>query len=174
MTREVQGPSVSTTGRLTLVLVSLLAPLAAACDGSDGSTSEPMPASTVVSEAIPSSVSTSEPVDVAGVLSSSVLNNLDDFRGAVFVAVGDDVLLSKGYGDADAEAGIPNDPTTRFRLGSVTKQFTGLAILILREQGLLDVTGSVCEYLTRCPLRGNRSPSRIWWPTRPGFLTSPT
>ncbi len=69
----------------------------------------------------------------------------------MLVAVGDDVLLSKGYGDADAQAGIPNDPTTRFRLGSVTKQFTRLAILILREQGLLDVTGSVCEYLTPCP-----------------------
>jgi CubicO group peptidase (beta-lactamase class C family) len=137
--------------RLTMMLISLLAPLAAACDGSDASTSDSRPASTAVSEAVPSAASTSEPFEMAHALRSAVEGSLDDFRGAVLVASGEGVLLSEGYGDADVEAGIPNDPTTRFRIGSVTKQFTGLAILILREQGLLDVTGSVCYYLTACP-----------------------
>jgi CubicO group peptidase (beta-lactamase class C family) len=137
--------------RLTVMLISLLAPLAAACDGSDASTPDSRPASTAVSEAVPSAASTSEPVEMADALRSAVEDSLDDFRGAVLVASGEDVLLSEGYGYADAKTGIPNDSTTRFRIGSITKQFTGLAILILREQGSLDVTRSVCDYLTPCP-----------------------
>ena len=144
----------SPAGRMTMVLVSLLAPLAAACGGNganNAATSESPPASAFVSETIPASASTSEPADMAQALRTTVMNDLDDFRGAVLVARGDDVMLSEGFGAADVEAGIPNEPTTRFRLGSVTKQFTGLAILILREQGLLDVTASVCNYLAPCP-----------------------
>jgi CubicO group peptidase (beta-lactamase class C family) len=47
------------------------------------------------------------------------------------------VLLSNGYGFADLEWDIPNSPTTKFRLGSVTKQFTAACILLLEERGKL-------------------------------------
>ena len=43
------------------------------------------------------------------------------FMGTVLVARGDHVLLSKGYGSANLEWNVPNTPSTRFRLGSVTK-----------------------------------------------------
>jgi D-alanyl-D-alanine carboxypeptidase len=48
-------------------------------------------------------------------------------------------LIRKGYGMADLELGIPIDPDMSFRLGSVTKQFTAVALLMLEEQGKLSV-----------------------------------
>jgi CubicO group peptidase (beta-lactamase class C family) len=69
----------------------------------------------------------------------------------VLVADGDGILLSQGYGLADRDAGLPNTPTTRFRLGSLTKQFTAMAILLLQQQGKLDVRDPMCTYLPNCP-----------------------
>ena len=43
------------------------------------------------------------------------------FMGTVLVARGTDVVLSKGYGSANLEWDIPNTPSTKFRLGSITK-----------------------------------------------------
>ena len=60
-----------------------------------------------------------------------------NFMGAVLVARGDEILLSKGYGQANAEWNIPNTPATKFRLGSLTKQFTAASILLLEERGTL-------------------------------------
>jgi CubicO group peptidase (beta-lactamase class C family) len=74
-----------------------------------------------------------------------------DFTGSVLVAQDGVVLLSKGYGLADREQGIQNTPQTRFRLGSVTKQFTAMAILILQQQGKLDVQDPICQYIDACP-----------------------
>ena len=62
-----------------------------------------------------------------------------EFTGSVLVAKGDEILLNKGYGLANREWNIPNTPTTKYRLGSVTKQFTTAAILLLEEQGKLKV-----------------------------------
>ena len=50
------------------------------------------------------------------------------FMGSVLVARGGEVLLSKGYGSANLEWSIPNSPATKFRLGSVTRQFTAASI----------------------------------------------
>src|ERR1700752_3256239 len=55
------------------------------------------------------------------------------FMGSVLVAQHDKVLFSKSYGWADAEWNIPNTPTTKFQIASVTKQFTAAAILLLEE-----------------------------------------
>jgi CubicO group peptidase (beta-lactamase class C family) len=79
------------------------------------------------------------------------MDRIFGFSGSVLVARGDDVLLSKGYGLADASRGTANEPTTRFRIGSVTKQFTGAAILLLQQQKRLTVRDSVCRYLATCP-----------------------
>lgn len=73
------------------------------------------------------------------------------FTGSVLVAQDGQILLSEGYGLADREKNIPNTRETRFRLGSVTKQFTAMAIMILQAQGKLDVQDSVCDYLSDCP-----------------------
>ena len=73
------------------------------------------------------------------------------FSGAVLVARQGDVLLSQGYGLADREQNLPNMAQTRFRLGSITKQFTAMAILILKARGKLDVKDPICNYITDCP-----------------------
>jgi CubicO group peptidase (beta-lactamase class C family) len=63
------------------------------------------------------------------------------------------VLLSQGYGLADREQKIPNDPKTRFRIGSLTKQFTAMAILILQSQDKLGVQDLICNYIAECPAK---------------------
>lgn len=74
-----------------------------------------------------------------------------EFMGAVLVARDDVVLFDKGYGSANLEWSIPNDGDTKFRLGSVTKQFTSVAILLLQERGKLTLDAPVKTYLTDAP-----------------------
>ncbi len=73
------------------------------------------------------------------------------FSGSVLVARGGQVLLSSGYGMADLNQQVPNTPDTRFYLGSVTKQFTAMAILMLQHLGKLDVNDKLCAHLSECP-----------------------
>ena len=83
------------------------------------------------------------------VIDSHVANH--SFMGSVLVAKGDDVVLSQGYGSANLEWNIPNSPATKFRLGSVTKQFTAACVLLLEEQGKWKVTDPVKKYLPDAP-----------------------
>jgi CubicO group peptidase (beta-lactamase class C family) len=73
------------------------------------------------------------------------------FSGAVLVARGSTVVLSKGYGLANREWDIPNLPATRFRLGSLTKQFTAAAVLLLEERGKLSVDDPIAKHLPNAP-----------------------
>lgn len=73
------------------------------------------------------------------------------FMGTVLVAKDGKVLFSNGYGFANVEHNVPNTPDTKFRLGSLTKQFTAVAVLQLEEQGKLKVTAPACNYLPNCP-----------------------
>ncbi|HEX4594210.1 MAG TPA: serine hydrolase [Bryobacteraceae bacterium] len=73
------------------------------------------------------------------------------FMGSVLVARGSQVLLSKGYGSANLEWQLPDTPSTKFRLGSITKQFTATAILLLEERGKLKVEDPVKKYMPDAP-----------------------
>jgi CubicO group peptidase (beta-lactamase class C family) len=73
------------------------------------------------------------------------------FMGSVLVARGDEVLFSGGYGMANLEHNVRNMPRTKFRIGSMTKQFTAAAILQLQEAGKLDVESPVSTYLAEYP-----------------------
>ena len=75
----------------------------------------------------------------------------DEFTGAVLVARDGEVLLDRGYGFANREWSVPNDGDTKFRLGSVTKQFTAVAIMLLNERGLVDLDAPVKTYLQDAP-----------------------
>jgi D-alanyl-D-alanine carboxypeptidase len=75
----------------------------------------------------------------------------DHFSGSVLVAKGGEVVLTRGYGLANAEHGIANTPETKFRLGSITKQFTATAILILADRGKLAVEDPVGKYVDDAP-----------------------
>jgi D-alanyl-D-alanine carboxypeptidase len=72
----------------------------------------------------------------------------DRFSGAVLVAKEGEVLFSKAYGLADREQRIPNTLQTRFRIGSMNKMFTAVAILQLVEAGKVDLTAPLGTYLT--------------------------
>ena len=74
-----------------------------------------------------------------------------DFMGTALVAQRGTVLLKKGYGFANIEWGIPNAPDTKFRLGSITKQFTSMLIMQLVEQGKLRLDGTISDYLPDYP-----------------------
>src|SRR6266511_3325779 len=74
-----------------------------------------------------------------------------DFTGSALVARDGKVIFSKGYGMANAEWDVPNTPQTKFRLGSITKQFTAASILLLQERGKLGVQDPVCKYIAECP-----------------------
>ena len=73
------------------------------------------------------------------------------FMGSVLVAQDGKVLLDKGYGSANLEWDIPDSPQTKFRLGSLTKQFTAAAILLLEERGKLRTDDLVAKYLPDAP-----------------------
>lgn len=73
------------------------------------------------------------------------------FAGSVMAAQSNRIVFMKGYGSANRELAVANTPDTKFRLGSLTKQFTAMCILILQEQGKLSVEDSVSKYLTNCP-----------------------
>lgn len=73
------------------------------------------------------------------------------FMGTVLVAKDGKVLLEKAYGKANVEWDLPNAVDGRFRLGSITKQFTATAILQLVAQGKLDLQDGVCKFLDPCP-----------------------
>jgi CubicO group peptidase (beta-lactamase class C family) len=81
----------------------------------------------------------------------NALARQDRFIGSVLVARDGKVIFSKGYGLANVELDVPNTPETKFRLGSVTKQFTAASILLLQERGKLSVQDPICKYFDNCP-----------------------
>src|SRR5437016_9732108 len=73
------------------------------------------------------------------------------FMGAVLIARDQTIVLDKGYGFANLEWNVPNSPTTKFRLGSITKQFTSASIFLLEERGKLKVDDPVKKYMLDAP-----------------------
>jgi CubicO group peptidase (beta-lactamase class C family) len=76
---------------------------------------------------------------------------VNDFSGSILLARQGQPLVAKGYGFANREWQIPNTPQTKFRIGSITKQFTSMLIMQLREQGKIKLEDSVCAFVRRCP-----------------------
>jgi CubicO group peptidase (beta-lactamase class C family) len=79
------------------------------------------------------------------------LEKLGRFTGAALLARGDVVVHRGAYGQANREYGAPNTPETKFRIGSITKQFTAVAILMLKEEGKLDVSDPISRHLPYSP-----------------------
>lgn len=86
------------------------------------------------------------------------------FMGAVLVAKGDRVLFRQVYGKANYEQDLPLALDSRFRLASVSKQFTAAAILKLQDEGRLSVDDPVCRWIQPCP--------EAWEPIRISHLLS--
>ena len=88
------------------------------------------------------------------------------FMGAVLVARGDQVLFRQAYGTSDVATGVPNRINSRFRLASVSKQFTAAAVLKLQDEGKLSIGDPVCKWIQPCP--------SAWAPIRLSHLLSHT
>ena len=75
----------------------------------------------------------------------------DSFMGSVLVARDGAVVFEKSYGFANVEWRIPNTPDTKFRIGSLTKQFTAAAILLLEDRGKLKVEDTIAPLIPSAP-----------------------
>ena len=73
---------------------------------------------------------------------------------AVLVSQNGDIIYQKGFGYADIEKKIPVTPDTKFKIGSVSKQFTAVAILKLQEEGRIKTEDKLSKYIPDFP-RGN-------------------
>lgn len=73
------------------------------------------------------------------------------FMGAVLVARDGQVIFESACGLANAEWDVPNTTDTRFRVGSVTKQFTAAAFLRFAEQGKLSLDDPAARHVEGLP-----------------------
>lgn len=73
------------------------------------------------------------------------------FSGVVLVVLDGAPVIEQGYGWASIEQRVPNGPGTRFRIASLSKSFTAMAIMQLQSQGRLHVGEPICAHLDPCP-----------------------
>ncbi len=73
---------------------------------------------------------------------------------AVLIAKKDEVLLERGYGTANIELNVPMKSEMVFRIGSITKQFTAMAILQLADKGQIALTDSVQKFIKDFHFKG--------------------
>jgi CubicO group peptidase (beta-lactamase class C family) len=78
------------------------------------------------------------------------------FSGAVLVAREGHVVFRRAFGDANRELSVANSPETKFRIGSVSKQFTAAAVLLLEQRGALQLTDPIHKYLPEWPPTWNK------------------
>jgi D-alanyl-D-alanine carboxypeptidase len=76
----------------------------------------------------------------------------DQFSGTVLVAQNGVPVFRQAFGLANREWGIPNVPEAKFRIASITKEFTATAILQLAEAGMLSIDDPVSKYYTDAPV----------------------
>ncbi|WP_343081379.1 serine hydrolase domain-containing protein [Ostreiculturibacter nitratireducens] len=79
----------------------------------------------------------------------------DQVPGAIAAVVSGDTVILRGYGIADLDGGIAAGPDdTRFEIGSITKLFTWIAVMMLVEEGRLDLGSDVAQYLSEVEVPG--------------------
>ncbi|WCO00961.1 serine hydrolase [Psychroserpens ponticola] len=73
---------------------------------------------------------------------------------SILVAKDGKTIYSKGFGMADLENNIKAEPKHVYEIGSITKQFTSVSILMLEEQGKLNVSDEITKYIEDYPTQG--------------------
>lgn len=76
----------------------------------------------------------------------------EQFLGSVMIARRGKPVFVRSYGQASIELGVPNRRETRFAIASITKQFTAVAIMRLREAGKVNLDDSICRHFDDCPV----------------------
>lgn len=104
---------------------------------------------TLPAGAAPDSASNPYPTEAAAVLAPYDKAGL--LSGSILVAKDGKIVFQKSYGLANREWDIRNDSSTRFLIGSITKQFTAVAIMQLVEQGKVGLDDPVAKYRFDAP-----------------------
>ncbi|MCK0107903.1 serine hydrolase [Flavobacteriaceae bacterium S0825] len=94
--------------------------------------------------------------DESDLLSNRISNYLkqsetNGFSGAVLVAKNDSIIINKGFGFADKENNVFNNPNTVYDICSVSKQFTGAAIVKLAEDNKLKLESPISTFFDNLP-----------------------
>ena len=74
-----------------------------------------------------------------------------DFSGCITISQDDTVIYSNCFGKANSSFNIDNNSKTRFMIGSISKQFTAVGILILEERGLISTNDTISKYFPEFP-----------------------
>ncbi|WP_176059755.1 serine hydrolase [Paraburkholderia sp. BCC1876] len=101
-----------------------------------------------------SSVAAENPSNAYALKAAAVVAPFVDanlFSGLILVAHRGKPIFHEAFGLANREWMIANSPDTRFRIGSITKQFTAAAIVMLAERGKLNVTDLVSTHYANAP-----------------------
>jgi CubicO group peptidase (beta-lactamase class C family) len=99
--------------------------------------------------AVPAADANEAVADLASYMEACV--KVEKFNGSVLVCKDNETVLKSGYGMANFEHDISNTPNTKFRIGSITKQFTAMAVMLLEERGKLKVKDCITKYITDAP-----------------------
>ncbi|MCK5758430.1 MAG: beta-lactamase family protein, partial [Clostridiales bacterium] len=72
----------------------------------------------------------------------------NNIPGVVFALIdGEDIIISKAFGFADIETRKPATTDTIFKVGSICKIFTGIEVMKMQEEGLIDIRNPIVEYI---------------------------
>ena len=109
-------------------------------------------AGTALGAALPALASDTAASDAARATDALMADYQGQQPGAALLVLHDgQPLLARGYGLADVAAGLPVTTATNFRLASVSKQFTAMAVLVLQQQGALDLDDPLARWLPGLP-----------------------
>lgn len=81
----------------------------------------------------------------------TIRSAMGNFSGSILVVKDGKNIIRKGYGFADVENRIPYTPETKQEVASISKMFTSMAALKLRDQGKLKLDEPICLYIDNCP-----------------------
>lgn len=82
--------------------------------------------------------------------------NLDNYPGGVVgVKKSDEIIYLNAFGNASLEYGVPNNELTLFNIGSISKQFTAMGIVLLQQRGVLSADDEVQKYFPEIPIFSN-------------------
>ncbi|MFN6946094.1 MAG: serine hydrolase domain-containing protein [Cytophagaceae bacterium] len=76
------------------------------------------------------------------------------FNGCVLVSEGGEIIFNSAYGYADFATETPLSSQSSFHLASVSKQFTAMAVMMLKEEGKLNIENDITEYIPEMPYKG--------------------
>ena len=102
---------------------------------------------------------------------AALYEQLGIFNGVVLLAHGGEIVFGKAYGMANYELGVPNKPDSRFRVASLSKPITKIAIGRLEEAGKLSFETRLERFVPEYPHGGGITIQHLlWWSeTRPSL-----